>query len=101
MMMKTELQERRPQGSPPNHSTAPASTKNAASSLRNHCKGGGGVDVGRGPLRSPWGLIPVWKERRGPLRSPWGLIPVWIDSVGAGVDDGRGGDACVARRPAI
>jgi hypothetical protein len=56
MMKKSKLHERRPQGSPPIHTAAPASTMNAANPSRSHSRGGGRVGVGRGPLRSPSNL---------------------------------------------
>jgi AAA domain len=40
---------------------------------RNHCKGGGGADAGRGPLRSPWTIgdhLPAHPIAESPLLSP-------------------------------
>ena len=45
--------QRQPQGSPPPYSTTPAPTMNALQPHRSYSRGGGGVDAGRGPLRSP------------------------------------------------
>ena len=69
----------RPQGSPPLHSATPALTMNEPEKpIRNHCKGGGGVEwsgdpCGR-PRSSPVISCYSWALRPGEIARSWGLV---------------------------